>query len=57
MFIRRANVRPSHISLLPGYVHSRLEDALSRSMVGDVRAGPSDPEVRKSTFRSSFDRS
>jgi hypothetical protein len=41
MFIRKANVRPT----------SRLEDALSRSMVGDVRAGPSDIEVRKSTIR------
>jgi hypothetical protein len=47
MFIRIANVRPT----------SRLEDALSRSMVGDVRAGPSDSEVRKSTIRSSFGRS
>lgn len=41
MFIRIANVRPT----------SRLEDALSRSMVGDARAGLSDIEVRKSTIR------
>jgi hypothetical protein len=39
-------VRPTHISIFSS--PSRLKDALSRSMVGDARAGPSDIEIRTS---------